>query len=388
MDDLDDRLTTLAASLATDDPEPRGLLDRRVNRRRRQNRASWASLAAALVVTVGVTVLVVRDHGGSAQLRTISPPTVPAAGTSTVLVVDDGHEQVTVNDLDAGTTRAVTLPGKSIGDSPYAVLAVDGWVVYPANGIRSIRADFSGTPVLLGHAGLFVPSARPGWVWLVSATAGGTVQEVRVDGTESSAAQQLPPGTFAIVGVPAGLLVGNGYSWWSVWNQTTGQLGPQLSDTNGLVDVHGDILARGIGCRADSTCDSIRMQNLTTNAQHDIPAPAGTTGWIPTAGEGSRDSFSSDGRYLAVRAGGTVTSGANHPSDSQVYVINLDSGDVTQVPGSKTDSAFSRLAWSPDARWVLYETTSHATGAYRPSDGTSTSFPMKCCGVALAALPR
>jgi hypothetical protein len=389
MDDLDGRLTTLATHLAAKDPESRVELERRARGRRRRRHAWGASIASVFVVAVVVSVLAVRDRGDPSRLRTISPPTASATVTSTVLVVDGGSDQVTVNDLDAGATHTVTLPGKSGGDFPYDVLAADGWIVYPGqNGIRSIRADFSGTPVLLGRAGLFVPSARTGWVWLISATAGGTVQEVRVDGSESAAVQKLPPNTFALVGVPDGLLVGNGFSWWSVWNQTTGQLSPQLLDVNGLIDVHGDVLARGINCNVDSTCDSLRLHNLATGAQRDFRAPAGTTGWIPTAGEGSRDAFSSDGQYLAVHAGGAVANGANHPSDSQVYVINLATGHVMQVPDSKSDYAFSRLAWSRNGQWVFFETAAHSTGAYRPSNATSRSFPANCCGVALASLPR
>jgi hypothetical protein len=343
-----------------------------------------------LVLAVALTVIAVRDRSQPVRLRTVSPPTAAVAATRTALLVDGGYDQVTINNLDAGTTRTVTLPGKVPGDYPYDVLAVDGWIVYPAgDGTRSIRSDFTGAPVPLGRTSLFVPSARSGWVWLVDATGGTatvTVQEVRVDGSQSGRIEQLPSGTSADMGVPGGLLVSND-RWSSVWNQSTGRLGPQLVDGNGLIDVHGDLVARGIGCGVDSTCDSVRVQNLATGAHRDILAPPGTTGWIPTVGEGSRDAFSADGRYLAVRAGGAIAAGANHPSDSRVYVIDLDNDGVKQVTDSKTNYAFSRVGWSPDGGWVFYETTSHSVGGYRPSDGTSTSFHASCCGVALAALP-
>jgi hypothetical protein len=59
-------------------------------------------------------------------------------------------------------------PGGWAGDYPYQLALVDNWIVYPGDGIRSIRADLSGGSIQLGRASLFVPSNRNGWVWLVT----------------------------------------------------------------------------------------------------------------------------------------------------------------------------------------------------------------------------
>jgi hypothetical protein len=214
------------------------------------------------------------------------------------------------------------------------------------------------------------------------------VQEVRVDGSDRGAAHELPAGTFAQVGIAGGLLVGDGTSW-SRWEEKTDTIGrPLFSGDNGFVDVHGDVVAWALGCGIDSTCDSLRVLDLTTGATRDIPAPASTTGWIPTGGEGSRDAFSADGRYLALRAGGTVAPDANHPSDSQLFVIDLQSDLVVSVANSTSDYAFSRVAWSPDGHWVFFETPTHTIGGYEASDNTTASFPGACCGVSLVSLPK
>jgi sugar lactone lactonase YvrE len=389
MDVLEERLHDLAGQLGATTPEPHAVLARqagRVRRRRWMTRAGAGTLA--LVVIAAIVVTARHDD----LTRRVETPRTPAPPTThTQLGVSNGYDSLVLYDLDAGTHQTITLPGKTPGDYPYQLLRVGDWLVYPGNGVQAIRADFSGSPVTLGQASLFVPSAREGWVWLVTLQGTGpytdSVQEVRVDGTEQGPIYQLPEGMFARVGVPGGLLVGDNTSV-AKWDEATGELGASLFDgSSGLVDVRGNTVAWAIDCRLDSTCASLRVLDLATGSSRDIAAPTGTSGWIPTAGEGSRDALSADGRYLALRAGGPVPSGANHPDTSTAYVIDLDDNQTRPVPQSTSDNAFSRVAWSPDGQWVFYETTDHHIGAYRPDDRQATTYPGACCGVALFTIP-
>jgi hypothetical protein len=385
MDVLDQRLHELADQLGGTTPEPHTALARqasRVHRRRWLARAGAGTLALVVAVTVVVTL---RPDDATRRIETPRTPPTPMTGTQ--LGVDDGHDSLVLHDLDAGTSRTVTVPGKATGDYPYSLLRVGDWIVYPGDGVQAIRADFSGSPVSLGPATVFVPSAREGWVWLVTfagaSQSAQTVQEVRVDGTERGPTATLPSGMFARVGVPGGLLIGNDTSVVK-WDQATEAIGDPLFDSSaGLIDARGNTVAWGLQCTQTSTCGSVRVLDVSSGSHQDFTAPIGTSGWIPTFGEGSRDALSSDGRYLAVRAGSDVPAGENHPPTSTLYVIDLQDNHVTEVARSTTDYAFSRVAWSPDGNWVFSETNDHAIGAYRPGTGENTSYPGSCCGVAL-----
>jgi hypothetical protein len=73
--------------------------------------------------------------------------------------------------------------------------------------------------------------------------------------------------------------------------------------------------------------------------------------------------------------------------DSRVYVLDLATGATTLVPHSEA-LAYSRLAWTPDGQWVLYENDAHTIGSYRVADATSQTLLAPCCGVGLLAIPR
>jgi hypothetical protein len=390
MDVLEERLHELAEHLGARAPERSPALrerGRRLRRRRRLTRATAATLAGVLVV--GAVVLVARESSSTNRIET--PATAPTTTTATQLGVDDGHDAVTFHDLDAKTTRTVTLPGKATGDYPYQLVRVGDWLVYPGNGIQSIRTDLSSGPVALGNATTFVPSAREGWVWLVTFPGDGqsaeTVQEVQVDGTARDPAAQLPSGMVAQIGITGGLLIGNDTTVVK-WDPSTGELGPELfSGSAGFIDAHDDTVAWGLECSRTSTCAALRVLDLATGTQREFDAPAGTSGWIPTYGEGSHDALTASGDFLAVRAGGDVRSGDNHPATSTLSVINLRTGEIHEVPHSTNDNAFSRTAWSPDNRTLFYEATGNTIGAYQPDTATATTYSGECCGVALVTIP-
>src|ERR1700694_6142019 len=133
------------------------------------------------------------------------------------------------------------------------------------------------------------------------------------------------------------------------------------------------------GCLPDRICTSIRVTALTTGHTHDYPAPRGTTGWVAPGGQGSRDAFSSDGKYLAVRA----AKGASQFSPSDVYIIRISTGSKSLMPDSGSLSPYSRVAWLPNSYWVVAPSATGSTQAFNVQGGQHRSFSTPCCGVAL-----
>jgi hypothetical protein len=85
-------------------------------------------------------------------------------------------------------------------------------------------------------------------------------------------------------------------------------------------------------------------------------------------------------------AAGDRELGREIAAEASARVLDRRTDTVTAVPGWSTNYAFSRVAWTPDCDWVLFETTDHHIGAYRPADGQHRDFPGACCGVALITL--
>jgi hypothetical protein len=127
----------------------------------------------------------------------------------------------------------------------------------------------------------------------------------------------------------------------------------------------------------------VRVVDLDTTATHDYPAPAGTLGWVSTAGQGSRHAFSPDGRYLAIRAATTPAT----PAMSELFTIQLTNGAPSLLAGAAA-SSYARVAWLPDSRWVATQTDDGTISAFDMHAGQTRSFPAKCCAVALLTTRR
>ena len=143
------------------------------------------------------------------------------------------------------------------------------------------------------------------------------------------------------------------------------------------------MVAWGVGCSSNSICTSLRLTDVKTGRSRDYPAPHGTVGWVSTGGEGSRDAFSSDGQYLAIRA----ANGASQLSPSDVFVVTVSSGSSFLVPDSSPPYSYSRVAWLPNSSWVVFASGAGSVNAYNIQNGQRRSFSTTCCGVALLAVP-
>ena len=357
----------------------------------------WAVIGALLVVaaiTVPVFGLGVGGTSGGHDktLGRRSPQGSSAGSSGHGVVVIDNDAMMTLVDFSTGTSKTATLPHKGGGDSRDALLATGGFFVYPGDGgTWAIPLDLSGSPRLLGPASYVVPSATAGRVWLVTTTSDRgqpvsiTVREVEADGRSKSPLYRVPAGFGPISGVAGGLVLVDTIAGGSVvWDPVTQHFGTRFPGPNvgNLVDVRGSMVAWGVGCSANSICTSLRLTDVRNGRSRDYPAPHGTVGWVSTGGEGSRDAFSSDGRYLAVRA----AHGASQLSPSDVYVLNVSSGATFSVPDASPPYPYSRVAWLPNSPWVVFASGAGSVNAYRVQDGQRRSFLTPCCGVALLAL--
>jgi hypothetical protein len=364
-------------------------------RRRRRRRAAMGALLVLAAILGPALALNVGGRSGSHEksFRPPSPRGSSVAGSSGHrVVVIDNDAVMTLVDFSTGTSRTATLLHKGGGDSPDALLATGGFFVYPGEGgTWAIPLDLSGSPRLLGPSSYVVPSATSGRVWLVTITdergqpASTTAREVEADGRSRNPLYRVPAGFGPISGVEGGLLLVDTTAGGSVvWNPATQRFGARFPGPNvgNLVDVRGSMVAWGVGCSPNSICTSLRLTDVGTGRSRDYPAPQGTAGWVSTGGEGSRDAFSPDGQYLAIRAANGVT----QLSPSDVYVVNLSSGATFSVPDSSPPYPYSRVAWLPNSSWVVFASGAGSVNAYRVQDGQRRSFPTPCCGVALLAV--
>jgi hypothetical protein len=335
-----------------------------------------ALILTVVLVAAGLGYVVAGRGQGSAVRVARGAPT-----DSLVLFSASGDNPFTVVDLATGASRAVALPGKVGGDFTYDVIGTGGYFVYQsARGVLAVPTTLNGAPHLVGRASAYLPSSRPGRVWLTTVPGGGGLvqgQEVSVDSRTQSPRYRLPIAEAPTAAVNDGLVFGD-YVWYPATN-TTRALPTSVS---GTFDAHGSLLAGGLNCAPILPgCSSLEVFNLANNKHHIYPAPPGTSGWIPTAGEGVHAAFAPDGQHLALRVALTAA-----PLSSQVYVLNLATGTTALVPHSQA-RAYSPVAWTPDGRSVLFETDTSTLGTYQPANATSRTLPDPCCGT-LVSVPR
>ena len=343
------------------------------------------------VVAVALALAVIATVGYAAATRTSSTRVATGPGRSSAdqfIVVDDGSARTTLINSNSGTTRVVELPHRTGGDFPYAILATSGYFVYVGSGgTWATPVDVKGPPRNLGMASYIVPSSTPGRVWLVAGAASGrsaltTAQEVGVDGRYRGPVRSVPTGDAVVTGATEGVVLDTADGT-VLWNPSSGRYGATIvgAHRSNLIDVQGSKLA-WVGCTTEGACTTAHVADLTTGQSRDYPAPPGTSGWISTGGEGSRDAFSPDGRYLAVRAT-SVTHGA---TSSNIYVIDLARKTTSLVAGTSA-SPYSRSAWLQHERGIVSQ---HDDGAIQVNDlidRTIRVFARAPSGVAILTTP-
>ena len=288
-------------------------------------------------------------------------------------------------DVATDAQTPVTLRHKVPGDFVNDMLTVGPFLVYQGDGGSYAAPMFDpDRPRHLGRATFNLASATPGRVWLVTTTHAGrrvpvTAQEVAVDGTHRGARERVPGSRTPVADTTAGLLLVSGDGA-VVWDPVTRAFGAALP-SGSLVDAQGPTAVWGLDCSPASYSASVRVLDVTSHHARDVAPPAGSSGWVSTSGQGSRDAISAVGDLAAVRA----VSGLGTPPSSELYTIDLSTGAVTLVPGMAAN-AYARIAWLPDAPVVASQRDDGTIVTYDVASHERRAYPARCCAVALLAI--
>jgi hypothetical protein len=357
-----------AAPRPATEPDYEALWER--GRRMRRTRRLWSiavvgCLASAVVVSVraGIPLEILENNGvgvTSEQPATseaekgdprLFAATIDGTGTESSLTL-------AVVDPTSGESRSVELPGFGPGDSPHALVATGGRIVYVgAGGVHSIRTDLDGAATKLGSAAYFVPAADEGRVWLVfydeSEQDAGLlerVREVTAEGEVVTADVPLPEGGPWVVGALTSGLVLQAEEGLTVWDPASRQQVLRLSEAGPYpIALHGDRVA---WCEATDCGKELRVTDVAAGTELTVSPPQGykLTG-------GSDGAFSPDGRYVALSV-------IDETEKRWAAVVDLVARKMRVIKGV---TGSGPLAWSPSSgRLFLVDNNEDKLAAYRP----------------------
>jgi hypothetical protein len=304
-----------------------------------------------------------------------------------------------IDDLRTGHYVQTGKINLCCGDYQPLMVTVGRWLVYAGNGATAIRSDLSGRHVL-GTTSFFAPSAAPGHVWLAyPGDKHWRVRQAPVVGGAAGPVITLPAATQLVAGTRAGLLLQNRDGrlrlWWP--GQAMRRLPGNPYWSNGFAATPS-LIAYGTHCRSASIpakavfepnagyqiCSTLRVLDVRSGRTRSFMRPAGTTGWIPPEFD-LENPIAPAGLMMAAEA--AVPSVDN--DRGRLYVVRL-AGEHTRtvlVPAS-AGYIFSKLAWSPDDSWLLYQGPDRTLWGYDVRTRAVRSSPTPCCLVTVMAVVR
>ena len=239
------------------------------------------------------------------------------------------REPLGVVNLETGALTLADLQTVP-GDPPERLDWTGGRLVfYGARGISAADRDLDGSPQRLGDASYFLPSAKRGRVWLISASwrdRKAEVAEVSVHGRVMSRSTVRVPCRVSgsIVAAASGALLCQRRSGLTAFDPATGRVIRQISGAFPLATA-GPLVAS-----CGRLCPEIRVTNIRTGRARKI-----RPGRSFRFAESYDGAFSPDRSLLAV------------PVDkySRVALIDVRRGSVRVLTGSRLD-AYGELTWS------------------------------------------
>jgi hypothetical protein len=206
-------------------------------------------------------------------------------------------------------------------------------------------------PRRLGASSYFIPSTRPGHVWLIGARQ-RSAREVDMGGRITPPRGRLPRG-WPSAAVDSGLVVQR-IRHLVLWNSHTGAVEHRLP---GIFPVatHGSLVA---SCAYG--CPVLHLTDTATGAAERVP---GGPGW--RFEEGYDGAFSADGALLAA----PVRTSAG---PVRIAVVEVRTGRATLMPGRVRD--YPQMAWST-AGWLFFSASERRVGAYLPGQARATLLP-------------
>lgn len=296
-----------------------------------------------------------------------------------------------IDDLSTGHYVQTGRINLCCGDYQPLMITVGRWLVYVGNGATAIRSDLSGRSRVLSRTSLFAPSSAPGEIWLVYPGSKVTrIRQAPVVGGADGPAIALPARTQLVAGTRAGLLLQDGDGQLRLWlpGQPMRALPGNPSWADGFA-VTPTLIAYGTRCRYASVparaafkpnagyrvCSSLRVFDVRSGRVRSWRSPAGTTGWVPPE-FGLENPISASGSMMAAEAVVPVPDN----NRGRLYVLRLagDQGRPVPVPAS-AGHLFSKVAWSPDGAWLLYQGPAFELSGYNVRTRAVRSSTVPCC---------
>jgi hypothetical protein len=324
-----------------------------------------AAILVALLVAVAASVFLMKAFDGDGLTGPADRRDAGAVGPELFLA---GDGEMWIVDADTSTVRHLDLPYLAPGDPPHRISAGQGKLVVWGYETYVLDPSSLQTPpmVLAKDSWIFLPSSRPGRVWLgildpqspSTERALSFVREVTVDGTVTQPDTEPPAGRWPVAALEEGLVFEVGDSL-EVWDPRTRMVVERLPGAFPLA-WQGHRLAW-----CDARCDEVRITDLSTHETVRVPVPEGAVAFQALEGE-----FSPDGTLLALIA--QTDPGAD--ADRQLVLVDVSSGRASTVGGARVRPPYAFVAWSSSGESVFVaggeRGGEHQLVQYRPSNGS------------------
>jgi hypothetical protein len=251
--------------------------------------------------------------------------------------------------VDVESEHAVRLrrPEIGAGDPPHFIAAIGDRLAMWDYDVTTIPiADPSAESAPLAEDGwIFIPGADPDRIWVglldpeSPATERGLNEVREIDSAGNVVTRAEPPhGAWPYAEVGGGLLLQAPRP--TLWDPDTGRTlrSWEWEEIGDMGPVSGNLLAS-----SDYESGELIVTDVVSGAQRRIPPPEGLklVGW-----EGS---FSPDGATLAVPI---AESGDFDRGEQELGLIDVESGAIERVPGSRVPPGYVFTAWSRDGEEV------------------------------------
>jgi hypothetical protein len=275
---------------------------------------------------------------------------------------------VSIVDLDTGAVEDRRLPEYAAGDVQFKIVRIADRLVFRGSrgrryGTFSTDPGLEERPMYLGRSWYFVPSAKPGHVWLTSLDrrpreSRGLLKGVReVDLGGSVTAREASPPDGWVVGTVTDGFVYQGEDALRVWDLRTRRVVRHIPGVF-LVAQDGDRLAT-----CDVRCAALVVTDLEAGQSRRIDAP---DGW---AFMGTYDGSVAPG-------GGVIATALKKGGLYRLGLVDLEKGRAEIVRGARLDPSFAVSAWSASGEWVVFNSGGGDLAAYNTSTGAVRAFSL------------
>lgn len=347
---------------------------------RSAQKSALAGLLAALLALAGCTV-----HEEPQASETLPPGQRidPLPAGKYLYLAGDRH--LTIVDVDAAASWVARRPRLAPGGAPFRLLRRGGRLVYygPGGVIYSTDLHLLQRPRRLGGF-YFLPSADRHRIWLAdfdqksprgrwfagapNGPAFKDVREVTPTGRVTFRAVRPPGGYWPLVALRAGLGIGSlrGFGL-DIWNPRARLVTTTLS-TAITGPAYENLLVR-----SSHPAGRIHITDVVSGRDRAVIPPHGYPSFDASVGE-----FSPDGRWLAV----PIAKAPAIYAGRALALIDVASGRLRFVPGSKVSAGAGYVTWASDGRTVFMSRGGSASSlrevvVYRLGDRRADKIPVK-----------